>query len=531
MLKPRPFLLLLLLLLGLQLTPLAAVAATQDDPAAESAPDPATQLKAAQKQLDSMKQLVSKATTDTQLSKLRLATDDLVAGMEKTCHRSAARAGQTESAAGRPGAGPGGRRAAGNPGGGPAAQRAEQQQKQLDDAVKRAQAIKSSAFDLGQQIGDLRRVAFKTQLALNTGSILGIKFWAPVLQPSEDDVQRLDQFNAEMKAAWDASWQDEWRYGTLALLALAVIVWSWGRYFSERFLAWVSIRFLPDGRLRRSFMAIVTVAVTVITTSIALNLLYYVFVRVQPLPVTLEDFAEGFNRLGIFCALIAGLGRAALSLNRPSWRLASMDNDVAAGLRYFSPLLAGLALAFGTVELINNVVSASLATTIFGNGLVAGLIGMVLLAAPLRGQRIRRRLEQQGAHLEKTHADRRAGAPRHPGLFDGDPVFPAHRLHRLRPLPDLPADLGGAGADGVLFYGAVRHRFVRRAVFAANRQRQDAEENAQLQGSPSGADVDHHHRIGQMFPVAVDDRRAVQRLIRQHHAGLADGENRLHPDR
>ena len=50
----------------------------------------------------------------------------------------------------------------------------------------------------------------------------------------------------------------------------------------------------------------------------------------------LEDFAEGFNRLGIFCALIAGLGRAALSLNRPSWRLASMDNDVAAGLRYFA---------------------------------------------------------------------------------------------------------------------------------------------------------------------------------------------------
>ena len=71
-----------------------------------------------------------------------------------------------------------------------------------------------------------------------------------------------------------------------------------GRYFSERFLARVSIRFLPDGRLRRSFMAIATVAVTVVTTSIALNLLYYVFVRAQPLPVMLEDFAEGFNFLG-----------------------------------------------------------------------------------------------------------------------------------------------------------------------------------------------------------------------------------------
>ncbi|MCI2403170.1 DUF3772 domain-containing protein [Serratia sp. PGPR-27] len=401
MLKPRPFLLLLLLLLGMQLTPFAAVAATQDDPAAESVPDPATQLKAAQKQLDSMKQLVSKATTDTQLSKLRLATDDLVASMDKLSADLQPVQEKLQAQLDVLGPAPAAGALPETPAVAQQRNALNSSKKQLDDAVKRAQAIKTSAFDLGQQISDLRRVAFKTQLALNTGSILGVKFWTPVVQPSADDVQRLDQFNAEMKAAWDASWQDEWRYGTLALLALAVIVWSWGRYLSERFLAWVSIRFLPDGRLRRSFMAIITVAVTVITTSIALNLLYYVFIRVQPLPVMLEDFAEGFNRLGIFCALIAGLGRAALSLNRPSWRLASLDNEVAAGLRYFSPLLAGLALAFGTVELINNVVSASLATTIFGNGLVAGLIGMVLLAAPLRGQRIRRRLEQQGAHLEK----------------------------------------------------------------------------------------------------------------------------------
>ncbi|HIE1454061.1 TPA: DUF3772 domain-containing protein [Serratia marcescens] len=362
MLKPRSFLLLLLLLLGLQLTPLGAVAAPQDDPTAESAPDPATQLKAAQKQLDSMKQLVSKATTDTQLSKLRLATDDLVASMDKLSADLQPLQEKLQAQLDVLGPAPAAGALPETPAVAQQRNALNSSKKQLDDAVKRAQAIKTSAFDLGQQISDLRRVAFKTQLALNTGSILGVKFWTPVVQPSADDVQRLDQFNAEMKAAWDASWQDEWRYGTLALLALAVIVWSWGRYLSERFLAWVSIRFLPDGRLRRSFMAIITVAVTVFTTSIALNLLYYVFIRVQPLPVMLEDFAEGFNRLGIFCALIAGLGRAALSLNRPSWRLASLDNEVAAGLRYFSPLL---------------------------------------LAAPLRGQRIRRRLEQQGAHLEK----------------------------------------------------------------------------------------------------------------------------------
>lgn len=401
MLKPRQIILFLFLLFGLQLAPLTSVAAQDDSLVAESQPDPATALKNYQKQLDSIKQQVSKASNDTQLSKLKLTTDDLAAKLEKLA--ADLQPAQEKLQAQLDVLGP-------QPAAGALAENAavvqqrnalNNSKKQLDEAVQRAQAMRAGVLDLGQQISDLRRVAFKSQLALNTGSVLGTKFWTPVIKPADDDVQRLDQFNAAMKQTWDASWQEDSRYGTLGLLALAVVIWSWGRYFSERFLAWVSIRYLPDGRLRRSFMAIMTVTVTVVTTSIALNLLFLTFTRVQPLPVMLEDFAGSFYQLGIFCALIAGLGRATLSLNRPSWRLGTLDNAVASGLRYFSPLLAGLALAFGTVELINNAVSASLSTTIFGNGLVAGLIGMVLLAMPLRSQRIRRQLEQQGEHVEK----------------------------------------------------------------------------------------------------------------------------------
>jgi potassium-dependent mechanosensitive channel len=401
MLKPRQIILFLFLLFGLQLAPLTSVAAQDDSPVAESQPDPATALKNYQKQLDSIKQQVSKASNDTQLSKLKLTTDDLAAKLEKLA--ADLQPAQEKLQAQLDVLGP-------QPAAGALAENAavvqqrnalNNSKKQLDEAVQRAQAMRAGVLDLGQQISDLRRVAFKSQLALNTGSVLGTKFWTPVIKPADDDVQRLDQFNAAMKQTWDASWQEDSRYGSLGLLVLAVVIWSWGRYFSERFLAWVSIRYLPDGRLRRSFMAIMTVTVTVVTTSIALNLLFLTFTRVQPLPVMLEDFAGSFYQLGIFCALIAGLGRATLSLNRPSWRLGTLDNAVASGLRYFSPLLAGLALAFGTVELINNAVSASLSTTIFGNGLVAGLIGMVLLAMPLRSQRIRRQLEQQGEHVEK----------------------------------------------------------------------------------------------------------------------------------
>ncbi|MGL6019720.1 MAG: mechanosensitive ion channel family protein, partial [Gibbsiella quercinecans] len=73
----------------------------------------------------------------------------------------------------------------------------------------------------------------------------------------------------------------------------------------------------------------------------------------------------------------------------------------AAGMRFFSPLLSVLALLFGTVELTNNVVGASLNTTIFGNGLVATLMALVLLAMPLRARSLRRRIEQRGEHNDK----------------------------------------------------------------------------------------------------------------------------------
>ena len=83
MLKPRQILLFLFLLFGLQLAPLTSVAAQDDTPAAEVQLDPATALKNYQKQLDSIKQQVSKADNDNQLSKLKLVTDDLAAGLDK----------------------------------------------------------------------------------------------------------------------------------------------------------------------------------------------------------------------------------------------------------------------------------------------------------------------------------------------------------------------------------------------------------------------------------------------------------------
>lgn len=404
MIRPLRIVLLILVLCGLPLASSGAFAAEGEQPAEQaelSQQDITAALKDYQKDLDDIKQQVSKATTDNQLSKLQERTQQLAANAEQLLTdlqpMQDKLKGQLDVLGPPPAPGALAETAA------VAQQRnsLNNSKKLLDDSVKRSQAIRSSTHELMQQIGDLRRVAFKTQLALNSGSVLSLSFWAPAIAPQPQDSQRLTEFAGELRTVWNASWQEPWRYGTAGLLLLAGVIWSLGRYFSEQMLAWFSIRYLPDGRLRRSFSALGTSLITLCTTALALNLLYQTFSRVAELSPMLQDFADGFTRLGIFCALIAGLGRAFLSNRRPSWRLAAIDDTIAAGLGNFSPLLAALVLAFGTVELINNVIGASLSTTIFGNGLLAALMALVLLAIPLRAHRLRQHSERQGEQLEK----------------------------------------------------------------------------------------------------------------------------------
>ncbi|MBU3895650.1 DUF3772 domain-containing protein [Serratia rubidaea] len=391
----------LLLLFTLQLAPMASIAA-QDNQADESGSDITTVLKNTQKQLDSIKQQVSKTSTDNQLSKLQLSISEQLTGMNKLATDLRSTQEKLQGRLDILGPPP-------VPGSYAETTTVAQQRNELSNRavllaamIKRTQAIKANMLDLDQQIDHLRQARFKTQLVLNTGSILSTRFWAPLIQPSNDDIQRLEQLNTALKMAWNASWQEEWRYGTFGLLLLVVIIWSWGRYFFESLLAWVSMRFLPDGRLRRSFMLMATVAVTLISAEITLNLLHQAFTRVQPIPIFLQDLTITFHRLAMFCVLISGLGRAALSLNRPSWRLVQLDDAVAVKLRYFPSLLAVLTLMFGTITLLNNEVNVSLGTIIFSNGLAVGVFDIMLLSIALYSQYTRLRLERQGQQIKQS---------------------------------------------------------------------------------------------------------------------------------
>ncbi|MCE0488724.1 DUF3772 domain-containing protein [Pantoea sp. Mb-10] len=270
------------------------------------------------------------------------------------------------------------------------------QKDKLADQIKQAEGIKNGALMLSSQIVNLRRDQLKSQLALNSGSIFGPRFWAPLISRQDLDGEKISEFISELQDTAALSWESGWRVGTVGWLVAAMLVMTLGRRYGEEFLAWVSIHKLPEGRLRRSFLAAAIALTTLAAVVLTFNFVALAFARRDAIADDVQDFIDRLVRLSVYCGLIAGLGRAFLSTRRPSWRLPSLSNEVALALKPFPPITAALVFIFQTVEAFNYSVGTSLNTTIFANGLTALLIGLTGLAISLRTNRVRRRMAHEG---------------------------------------------------------------------------------------------------------------------------------------
>lgn len=276
----------------------------------------------------------------------------------------------------------------------------ETQQTKTDDQIKQAEAIKSGAVNLSAQIVNLRRDALKTQLALNTGSIFSPRFWAPLTNVQASDSDRAALFIAQLRSAAQLSFTSPWLPGTLGWLLAAGLVATLGRRYLEAFLAWIGIHRLPEGRLRRSFLAAATVLTTLGAVVLAFNFLNLAFTRNEDVVEDVRVFADKLVGLSIFCGLIAGLGRAFLSTRRPTWRLPQISDEVALALKPYPPLTAALVFIFQMVENFNSSANTSVAMSIFANGMTALLIGATALSISARTNLVRRRMIQEGHQPE-----------------------------------------------------------------------------------------------------------------------------------
>ncbi|CAG9167312.1 DUF3772 domain-containing protein [Cupriavidus pampae] len=271
---------------------------------------------------------------------------------------------------------------------------------QLDAAVKQAAESRDNIAHLNDQLDKLKRSRLKDQLALRSESILNPHFWAPLFDPADEDRRRFGAFLDQVVPMGQLAWQPGARTGTVLLLVFAALLWTLGRRLLERGVAWYCLTYLPATRLRRSALALGTALTTVVTTAIAVHMVFIAFTRLYEPPPDLEGLLSEMAKLMMTCALIAGLGRALLCTRHPSWRLPALADAVAIAMRPFPSILAGLLLVAGTLEQLNRTVDTSVPFTLLGRGLVSLVVVVVIGAALLRANRVRSELVAAGEQPE-----------------------------------------------------------------------------------------------------------------------------------
>ncbi len=394
----------------------AAIATASAFPAAASAPgasgtdasvpaislnDAVAQLKQMQAEQDRIKQQTSTASNSKELDALGDATQELSTDVAKLQSELVPQRAQVQAQLDVLGPAPAEGAAPETPA--VAKQRATltARKTQLDAALKQAADQKTNLANLTEQFAKLHRGLLKNQLAFRSGGIFSAQFWLPLFHLPPDDVQRLEDFNDELRDMLRSSWVPGQRPITALLLIASFAMWLGGRRLIERGLAWICLNRLPPTRLRRSALALSTALSTFLATAFAVQILYLAVARHYELTPALTDLWDQFAKLAATCALIAGLGRALLCTKHPSWRLPALADPVALAMKPFPGILAALLLMSGTLESINRIVDTSLSVTLFGRGIVSLVVALTVGASLLRSNRARSVLAAAGEAPEQ----------------------------------------------------------------------------------------------------------------------------------
>ncbi|WP_448682245.1 DUF3772 domain-containing protein [Pseudomonas nicosulfuronedens] len=244
-------------------------------------------------------------------------------------------------------------------------------QKDLQKQLERANQLDKNAQDLAAQIVNLRRSQFNSQIATRYPPPLSPRFWSSLIRPTDDDLSRLQSMREQIGDAFATTWRAEHRWPFIASLLAAALLWIPGRRLLEQLLTKAMIRWIPVGRLRRSALAVAVSLATIVTLGGGATLIHEGLNWHEQLSGNMANLGDQMLSLVIFCTFTAGLGRALLAVQRPSWRLPDLPDPVATALSPFPWLMAWLLLVLGTVDRINSSSGASLALTVAVNGITA----------------------------------------------------------------------------------------------------------------------------------------------------------------
>ncbi|RAO78397.1 DUF3772 domain-containing protein [Dyella jiangningensis] len=266
----------------------------------------------------------------------------------------------------------------------------------LDGQLTQAKSLSLESQQLITQIAGLRRDLFQAQVFQRTASPLAKPFWSRLAQNLPDDRASLGLLGASMQGALAQAWQPANRVPFILCLLAAIALLVVGRRLLEHKVLDLASKYLPSGHLRRSALALIITLITMLTYGIAAWLIYLAVNWNGVFDEELDDLTKPLVRLTFIAASMAGIGRAMLSVRRPSWRLPPISDDLARRLSLFPALLALSMLLLGIVEQITGDIGASLGTAMAANALAATVIGLLLASALVRMGKARRALIASG---------------------------------------------------------------------------------------------------------------------------------------
>ncbi|EHK68175.1 DUF3772 domain-containing protein [Achromobacter arsenitoxydans] len=276
-----------------------------------------------------------------------------------------------------------------------AAQRAqlEKNSRALDAQIKLARLLSVDAGQTAEQISAQRRTQFQARLGERRDSFLSGQFWSEFHEEFPRDLNRLEALRDDL---WTAVGQTpKWGWLLLAgvaALAIALRVWV------GRFLLQLTSTRVPPGRLRRSFLAVTLVILSVATPGVIALLIQAGLDWKSQLSDSTSSLLTNLVATVCFGGFVSGLGYALLSTNRPSWRLPHISDVVASRLRWLPGVLGVLVVMIWLAERLPVLLNASLTTTITLTGIVA-VLTMAMLGAVLA---ISRRLRRQAMQEDGT---------------------------------------------------------------------------------------------------------------------------------
>lgn len=280
----------------------------------------------------------------------------------------------------------------------------ERDKSKLDGEMKQAQLLTQDAAKLTTQIAETRNEQFQTQLSTRNGTPLSIAFWSNLKQSFSEDSVHITRVEGLFVDGVSAAWQPPNRLPFVLCLIGALLLIVPGRWLVERAVLAIASRYMPDGHLRRSALAVILTLTVTLSFGVAAWLAYEGVNWNDTLDDDLVTFALQNVRTVFFAAFVAGLGRALLSYHHPSWRLPALAEETVRDLRWFPWVLGTAFFLLGVIEHLNDIAGASLpaaiATRAFLALLISGLVGLALF----RVQRVRRTLRQDDEKAPKRHA-------------------------------------------------------------------------------------------------------------------------------